>query len=477
MPERPNLLFIFADQLRACSLPLYGESQIETPGMDRLAAEGVTFTNSVSSCPVCTPYRSMLLTGRHPQTTGHLINFVRTRHDEISLGDCFGRAGYRTGWVGKWHLHTGSFPQVPGMDYVPEGRDRLGFDYWRGYNFHCRYFQGWVNRGDWRNETWEGYETDALARYAAEFLDSVGDEPFCLFVSPHQPHFTGESDFAPRKYYDMLPDEIELRANCSGRWLEDSGAAATDWMAPASGAYRHYLAMTLAVDDMVGRILSHLEGAGLAENTLVVFTSDHGSQMGSQGIHPWAKRQPYEESMLVPMIARMPGVLAEGATCDGLFTAVDHLPTLAALCGVDVPSTAEGMDLSAAWRGEPGAPERADALTMNFSSHFDYLVDGSEWRGVRTKPHSYARWLDGRAVLYDLEADPLETTNLADDPAAAGLRAELERRMQELLAERGDDLRPSTSYADWYDQARRIVRNAYGPLGDPEAGPDWSRPG
>ena len=186
---KPNVLVLLADQLRASSLPVYGETQIQTPHIDRLAQEGVRFTNAISSCPVCTPFRSMLVTGRHPQTTDHLINFVRTRHDEIGLGDAFSLSGYRTAWIGKWHLHTGSFPQTDLVkDYVPEGRDRLGFQHWRGYNFHTNYFNGSVNLDDWHAEQWEGYETQSLNRYAFEFLDSVGDQPFCMFLSPHQPH-------------------------------------------------------------------------------------------------------------------------------------------------------------------------------------------------------------------------------------------------------------------------------------------------
>src|SRR5262245_27674655 len=136
MTSRPNVLLILVDQLRASSLPTYGEGQIETPHLDRLAGDGVVFDSAVSTCAVCTPYRAMLVTGRHPQTTGMLLNFLRIRHDEIGIADAFGHAGYRTGWVGKWHMHTGSFPQVQGADFVPEGRDRLGFQHWRGYNFH-----------------------------------------------------------------------------------------------------------------------------------------------------------------------------------------------------------------------------------------------------------------------------------------------------------------------------------------------------
>ena len=125
MNKKPNIVFLLADQLRAMSLPLYGETQIETPNIDRLASEGMTFDNSISTCPVCSPYRSMLLTGRHPQTTGHIINFVNTRHDEISLADTLKENDYQTAWIGKWHLHRGSFPAISGRDFVPEGRDRF----------------------------------------------------------------------------------------------------------------------------------------------------------------------------------------------------------------------------------------------------------------------------------------------------------------------------------------------------------------
>ena len=469
MPDRPDIVFVLADQLRAGSLPLYGERQIHTPNLDRLAAEGVTLTNAIATCPVCTPYRSMLLTGRHPQSTGHVINFVRTRHDEISLADAFARAGYRTGWIGKWHLHTGSFPQVEGPDYVPRGRDRLGFRFWRGYNFHCQYFNGWVNVDDWRNERWDGYETDALNRYAFEFLDGVGGDSFCLFLSPHQPHFTGAGDFAPGKYYARLPSRLALPAN-----VPETGASGEGrWRSPAE-MYRHYLAMTLALDDMVGELLDYLGRAGRAGNTLFVFTSDHGTQGGAHGIAPWHKKMPYEESVRVPFIARLPGVLDGGARPDALTAPVDIFPTLCGLCGVPVPSCVEGFDLSDAWLGRPGAFEQDALLTMNFSSTYDYLEDGLDWRGVRTKTHTFTRWLDGRAELFDLRRDPLQMHNLADAPAHAERRQQLAGRLDELMAARGDELAAAHTYHNWYDAQRRIVCNARGPLGDPEAEPDWS---
>ena len=461
MRQTPNIVYLLADQVRACSLPVYGEKQIETPHIDRLAEQGTVFSNAIATVPVCTPYRSMLLTGRHPQTTGHLINFVKTRHDEIGIGDVFRGNGYRTAWIGKWHLHTGSFPEIGGGDYVPEGRDRLGFEHWRGYNFHTDYFNGTVNLDGWRNERWKGYETDALNRYAFEFMDGVGeDTPFCLFLSPHQAHFT-PYEFAPRAYYDRLPAELHLPANVPDALREVSVQL-----------YRHYLAMILAVDDMLGELMAYLERTGRVENTLLVFGADHGTQGGAQGHHFWAKKQPYEESIKVPLIMRLPGVFEGGRTCETLTSPVDLFPSLCGLCCIQPPRTVEGFDLSASWRGETGAVAQEAVLTMNFGAAYDYLVDGDEWRGVRTKTHSYARWLDGKRVLYDIAADPLQLTNLIECPEAQPLAAELEATLARLMAARNDTLQPATQYTDWFDAQRRVVRNACGALGEPEAEPD-----
>ena len=428
----------------------------------------------------------MLLTGRHPQTTGHVVNFMRTRHSEIGLGDAFSHAGYKTGWVGKWHLHTGSFPQVPGQDYVPEGRDRLGFDYWRGYNFHTQYFGGWVNKGDWANEQWEGYETDALNRYAFEFLDDIQDEPFCLFISPHQPHLTN-FEFAPEKYYDRLPEKLTLPENVPDYAVEYSTAA-----------YRHYLAMTLAIDDMLGEILDYLDRTGKADNTLVIFSSDHGSQFGSQGLDPWdgmldqiknhmpkgfdierfkrhtpwAKKLPYVESLRIPFVMRFPGMFDGGARRDTLIAPVDVFPTLCSICDIPIPRTVEGHDLSGALQGNENAWEQNSLLTMNFTASYDYLVNGHEWRGVFTKDYSYAKWLNGTVELFDLNSDPLQMHNVAEE--APDICRKMDGILEQLMANRQDELIPCTEYASWFDKQRRVIRNAYGQLGSPEEPPDWS---
>lgn len=323
----------------------------------------------------------MLLTGRHNQTTGYVTNFVTTRHDEIGIGDAFARAGYRTAWIGKWHLHVGSYPSHRGPDYVPEGRDRLGFQHWRGYDFHA-----------------------------------------------------------------------------DREWVEVS--------------YRRYLAMTLALDDMVGEMLDNLEHRGVLDDTIFVFTSDRGSRMGAHHADPWMKCLPYEESILVPMVVRWPGVLKAGRTCDTLVAPVDVLPSLCGLCAIPVPRSIEGYDVSDAWRGVDGAFEQEAVLTMNFLVSAEHNL--AEWRGVRTKKYSYVRWLNGKAVLYDLENDPLQKDNLARDPEAREIRERMENRLREPLSKRHDEFSAWTEYDGWLDNQRRIVRNAYGRMRHPESEPDWS---
>lgn len=473
--KKPNVVFLLADQLRAASLPLSGETQISTPNLDRLAATGVNCTQAVSTVPICTPYRAMLLTGRHPQSTGMVGNFLGLRYDEIGIGDAFAAAGYRTAWIGKWHLQVGAWPGagvregVEGACHVPEGRQRLGFQHWRGYNFHEKYFEGWVDTENWRNEIWDGYETEALNRYAFEFMDRCGEAPFCLFLSPHQPHHTTIDRHAPEKYYRQLPEDLTLPDNVPGAFR-----------AEALRHYRDYLAMILALDDMLGALMRHLEKSGQAENTLLVFTSDHGSQFGSHGLEAWDKAVPYEESVRVPLVLRLPGRLPAGTACDSLVTPVDLFPTLCGLCGIRAPRSVEGCDLSRTVTGESGAPEQAEVLLANYADHFcffDVLGDppGTKiWRAVRTRDHVFITRYGGGTELYDLRADPWQTRNLTGLPEHASLETELAGRLGKLMDARNDKLQLGPGYLPWFDSQRRVIQNAYGPLSHPENPPDFS---
>lgn len=475
MPARaPNIVFLLADQLRAQSLPPYGMPGMEMPGFQWLSEQGLTFENCLSTYPLCTPYRAMLMTGRHPQTTGMFMNYTCTRHSEIGLADAFRNAGYRTGYVGKWHLHRGAFPSKK-QDWIPEGRSRLGWDYWRAYNCHTDYFEGHVNTHDWQTEAWEGYETKGLLKYAAEFLDGPGDDPFLLLLSPHQPHATGGKP-APDSLYDRIPERPWLPPNVPA----NLAAERRIWR-----SHQHYLAMTLALDEMVLDLRGLLAERGLLEQTLFLFTSDHGTGMGSHPDEPdgeggfvWNKRRPYRESVQVPLFVRFPDGGRAGEREDVLFSPVDFFPTLCGYAGLPVPRSVEGRDLSAFLRGAPDAKEPEALFTMNLINYGyspDWIRhDGNEWRGVRTPRWAYTRWLEGRTELYDLESDPYELKNLAGDPAHREREVALESQLQAFLRKRHDGFLPSSAYREWFDSERRVIRNAYGALPHPEAEPDWS---
>ena len=328
------------------------------------------------------------------------------------------------------------------------------------------YFDGFVHKDDWNYERWDGYETDGLLNYGFEFMDQSKQDPFLLFLSPHQPHYT-PFEFAPSKYYQGLPEEIAMPANVP----EHLQAASKDM-------YRHYLAMILAIDDMLGRLLDYLDQHNLTDNTIVLFASDHGTQGGSQGVNPWSKKNPFDASIHVPAVVRYPGRIEAGIRNSGIVNMVDWFPSLCGLAGLPAPRSIEGHDLSPQWRGTKRAPEtnspgiEDSAFIMNFSKWFDWFEDGAEWRGVRTQSHTYTRWLNGTTQLFDLADDPLQMHNLAGTELA--VEAELEALLRQHQSWRGDELVACNDWKHWLDNQRRVIRNAHGELSHPESLPDWS---
>ena len=199
--------------------------------------------------------------------------------------------------------------------------------------------------------------------------------------------------------------------------------------------YRHYLAMTLTVDDMLGELMAYLESTGRVENTLLVFRLRPRPRKAVRAKASISGRSANltKNPIKVPLIMRLPGVFDGNRTCDTLTSPVDLFPSLCGLCGIQPPRTVEGYDLSASWRAETDAYEQGAVLTMNFGSTYDYLIDGNEWRGVRTKTHSYARWLDGKRMLYDVAADPLQMNNLIGASEAEALADEMEDTLTNLM--------------------------------------------
>lgn len=462
---KPNVLFFFADQVRACELGYLGGRNIATPNLDRLARGGVMFTNAISSCPLCTPYRAMLQTGRWPTFSGGVMNWINLPSTGESIGDVFARAGYETGYIGKWHLAAGARagtlrrgqPPKPRAEseFVPPGPMRMGYRYWAAYNFMSNFAHAFYYRDTPERLLMPRYETDFETDIALDFMRSCQQKksPFFMMVAPHPPHLPWRPDQVPARNLDKVPKELYWRPNVKGR----RDAPNVD--------PRCYHAMIGNVDENVGRVMNFLEESGLADNTILVFTSDHGEMLASQG--RYNKMVPYAEAVDIPLIVRWPGHTHAGTKSDVLYTPMDHFPTLASLCGLGIPSIVNGMDLSSHVLGRKG-PEHDVALMMNFVSHWDYPETGTEWpewRGLRTKQYTYAKWLNGAEELYDNRADPYQMRNLIDGHHAPEVMTHLRARLRDLLHETRDDFPPGTSYADWLTLNRDMVRTALGHVG------------
>jgi arylsulfatase A-like enzyme len=448
-----------------------------------MASEGVVFDNAISTCPVCTPYRGMVMTGKYPTHTGIVVNFVESNPRERCVAHVFKDTGYKTGFIGKWHLaagkhkygpkhnHYGAPEKIeakkieghrrnqenPETEFVPPGPARLGFDHWQAYNFHMSFSHAYYYEDKPEKIFMPRYETDSETDMAIDFMQKCGnaDQPFFLMVAPHQPHPPWKPTECPDGYLEHIPEDLEWSPNV-----------------PEDNEFREkilnvrcYHAMVKNTDDNIGRLLDFLDETGLSENTIMVFSSDHGEQLGSHGLK--AKCRPYAESVNIPLIVRWPGHAPGGKRVDTLHTPMDHYPTFCALAGLAAPSDIDGADVSHAIVGG-GEVERDAVLMANYVSEYNTFDSGTvrpEWRGVRAKTHTYAKWLaGGREELFDNIADPHQMKNLADDEDSRELLEEMRARLDRLMAEAHDEFLPGTACADWYDDERNLIKTALGPI-------------
>ena len=482
--DKPNVIFVLMDEFRADALGAYGGGKnVSTPHIDRLAREGIVFTNAISAAPLCTPYRGMLMTGRYPTHTGIVLNWVEVNPAERSLAHAFGAAGYKTGFLGKWHLAAGRHKEdgdhyatrkdrlavrlrrasylqrTPDPEYVPPGPGRLGFQHWEAYNFHIKFNDYYFYRDTPDRVRQDGYETDILIDQAIDFIEKrrQANEPFFLMVAPHPPHPPFRTKFCRQDFLKDIPHKLHWSPN----------VPADHPLIKSNLDARCYYAMIKNADDNVGRLLAYLERSGLAKNTIIVLTSDHGTMLGSHGHED--KMVPYAEALNVPLIVRWPERIEAGRRDDTVYTAMDHLPTLCSLAGVSQLRRVDGADLSPAML-QTAIPQRDGVLIMNYVSHWDYFDSGTrwpEWRGVRTRRYTYARWLTGREEFYDNQADPHQMHNLVEDSKHDATLDRLRGRLKELLTEAHDEFLPGTEYADWYDDKRGLIRTALGPVKHP----------
>ncbi len=430
----PNVVFLLADQWRAQATGYSGNTDVQTPHIDELAEQSVDFTNAVSGCPVCSPYRGSLMTGRYPLSHGVFLNDVCLSDEAVSLAQAFNSAGYATGYIGKWHLdgHGRS-------SFIPPER-RQGFQFWRTAECTHNYNRSHFHADDPAKQFfWKGYDATAQTEEAAQYIRRQGDNPFALVLSwgpPHNPYQT-----APASFRDAAAtaDRIALRENVPP---EFRAAARRD----LAGYYAHIAAL----DACVGRIVQTLDECGLAEDTILVFTSDHGDMIGSQGMQ--RKQKPWDESIRVPLLVRYPrGLGSKSRKLIAPVNTPDLMPTLLGLSGVDIPDTVEGVDRSPLLRGQVSDGDEPALLSCPSPfGEWTRARGGREYRGVRTVRYTYIRSLDGPWLLYDNQTDPYQLDNLVGRAEHAALQADLEQQLQGKLKETNDAFLPGGEYvAKW----------------------------
>lgn len=425
MAKRPNIILVMADQMRGSAMGK-GNENVHTPNLDRLADEGTLFTRAVSNTPVCSPVRASIITGLHTLTHELVNNDKALRTDLTTLGHCLNDAGYKCGYIGKWHMDNAD----RGV-FVPPGPRRQGFDdYWASYNCNHRYFDGYYYLNDNPEPVWiDGYEPFGQTELAIDYLkEKAGrEDPFCLFLSygpPHCPY-----DVVPQEYLDMYPvQNIELRPNAPEYTDKEKLA----------GYYAHISAL----DECFGKLMDAVDLLSLRENTLIIFTSDHGDMLFSQD-RGW-KGKPWRESVIIPFIASWPGVIPNGRTSGRLISLVDIMPTLLSAAEVKIPEAVQGKDILGVLKG--GDTDIQKSVFINYPLSPDRF-SFREWRGVVTEKYTYARFRDKPWVLYDDEADPYQMNNLIDNPKLLNM---LEAELDKWLVKLGDPFEVSAEVARKY---------------------------
>ncbi len=431
----PNLLLVLSDQHRYFDLGSSGNPEVRTPHLDAFAARAVCCSQCVSNAPLCVPARGSLLTGLLPHRHRAISNDLPIDPACASIATVLAANGYATGYIGKWHLAG-----IP-RDKPVSAEKRLGFSSWKAYNCNHDYEHGYYFDAANKRHDLTGYEPVAQTDLCLDFITQQQGRPWCCVLSfgpPHDPYQT-----APHKLRQLYADkELTLRAN-----VPDQVRVTRQHFYGKDQVrqnYRGYYAHITALDQQFGRLISRLEQTGQLDNTIVVYTSDHGDMLGSQGLAN--KQLPYEESIRVPLLLRLGQKTFTGSQ-PGLISLLDLPVSILGLAGFSFPGPVDGQDLHELFL-DPQAEGLEQAYLLDtVPCHQAWARGGSEWRGLRTKSHTYARSADGSSCwLFDNQADPCQLENLADDQV---LRAGFEEKLQQLAAE-NDDFLPWQLYLEKY---------------------------
>ena len=431
--SKPNVLIILTDQWRAQATGYAGDPNISTPNLDLLASQSVNFKNAVSGMPVCSPFRASLLTGQRPLTHGVFMNDVQLDTSAVTMGKIFAKEGYDTAYIGKWHLDGHGR-----LQYIPPGERRQGFQYWKGNECTHNYNESvYYDTNDSIRKIWDGYDTFEQTKEAVHYMKErkKATDPFMMVLSygtPHAPYHTAPEAY--RKRFD--PNTIELRENVPDPMKEKVKK-------DLAGYYAHIAAL----DDMIGSLIANLKETGQLEKTIIVFTADHGDLLGSHGAYK--KQQPYDESIRVPMLYRLPENLGISyGDRAALMNSEDILPTILGLCNIPIPETVEGINYRDYLGGKETMVGDAALITcvQPFGQWNRVHHGGREYRGLKTIKYTYARDLKGPWLLFDNEKDPYQMNNLVGNLDYSHLQIEMDNWLTERLKADGDEFLPGMDY-------------------------------
>ncbi len=434
--SRPrNIVFILSDDHRYDFMGFMGKpSFLQTPSLDRLASQGVHFQNAFVTTSLCSPSRASILTGQYSHRHGVVDNNTDIAPGTVFFPQYLQKAGYATAFIGKWHMgHESDEP-------------RPGFDRWISFRGQGDYFDPDLNVDGTRIQS-KGYITDILTEYAIEWLKQKRTKPFFLYLS----HKAVHSDFrpAPRHQGRYARAAVEYPASMANteanyrdkpRWVREQRDSyhGVDFIFNGQmdfdTLYRRYCETLLGLDESVGQILRTLEELGVADSTLVVYMGDNGFSLGEHGLID--KRQMYEESMRVPLLAYAPGLIPTGSVVTRMVQNVDLAPTFLEAAGLEPPAHMDGRSLLSLLRGRD-IPWR-DAVFYEYYWEPNYPQTPAV-HGVRTDRYKYIRYYGLWDIdeLYDLREDPQEMHNLIKDPARQDLVKSLNSRLFDWLEHTG----------------------------------------
>lgn len=419
-----NVIFILSDDHRYDYIGFHPESPdfLKTPGMDRMAEEGAHLANAFVTTSLCSPSRASILTGQYPFRHGVVDNNNVMPEGTPLFSEALQEAGYQTGYFGKWHIgHAHDDPQP-------------GFDRWVSFRGQGVYYDPTLNIDGERRQV-EGYITDLLTDYTLEWLEEVDrDQPFFAYLS----HKAVHAEFEPAERHEGMYEEAQIPTPQSMKNIESNYEGKPDWVREQRYSWHgvehmyhgradhpqgideiipRYSESLMGVDESISRVLDYLREQGLAENTLVIYMGDNGFMLGEHGLID--KRQAYEESMRVPMLAWSPGFIEAGSTIGENVLNIDITPTILDLAGGSMPSghTVDGQSFLPLLGGKTVDDWRETFVYQYFWEHaFPHTPTTYAIRGDRYK-YIYYHGVWDTNELYDLQEDPREMHNLIDVPA------------------------------------------------------------